>query len=53
MCDKNNNDIMLSQEILNIRRTISQQYYFLHNDILYIPNDGLVMGAPTLYFFFV
>jgi UDP-galactopyranose mutase len=34
MLDKNNTDIMLSQEILNIRRTISQHNYFLHNDTL-------------------
>jgi hypothetical protein len=38
---------MLSQEILNICRTICQQNYFSHNDTPYIQNDGLVMGAST------
>jgi hypothetical protein len=53
MCDKNNTDIRLSQEILDTCRTISQQNYFLHKDTLYIQNGGLVMGAPTSSFFFV
>jgi predicted MPP superfamily phosphohydrolase len=51
MCDRNNTDITLSQEILNTYRTISQQNYFSHNDTLYIQNDSLAMGEPIWSFF--
>jgi len=53
MCDKNNADITLSQEILNTCRTISQQNYFSHNDTLYIQDGSLAMGASTLSLFFL
>ena len=47
MCKQNRLNMEIKNEIIKICNILTKQNYFQYEDLQYIQEDGLAMGAPT------